>query len=299
MEKENDKKRKFNFYVLGLILVILVAFGVRMYFFSIYKDQPVWWDEGEHLTLAKSFAFDNPNTGWNPNREVLVPVVFGIFLKIYNNEIFLRFIHILLSTGMVYLTYLIGREMFDKRTALIAAFMMGVFYLNLFFTLRFGLEIVGPLFGLFSVFFFWKGYVQKIGKYNLYLAAIFAALAIMANAKAGALAISILLFLIFTDKFKFLRSKKVWISLIVILLVFSPFMIYYSNTTDYLLPRLTTQGYSVQERLDVWNWSHFFFYTTFLDTYFQTPFYIFFLIGLGIIILNLVIGFNFIYDFKK
>ncbi|MCH7641279.1 glycosyltransferase family 39 protein, partial [Patescibacteria group bacterium] len=292
MEKEMDKKPKFNFYVLGLIVVILFALGVRIYFFSVYYDQPVWWDEGEHLTFAKSFVFDTPNTGWNSNREILAPIVFGLFLKIFNSEVFLRFIHVLLSTGMVYLTYLIGKEMFNKRIALIAALMMSVFYLHLFFTLRFGLEIIGPLFALFSVFFFWKGYVKKIGKYNLYLAAIFVALAIMANAKEGAIAISIFLFLIFTDKFKFLRDKKVWISIIIILIVFSPFMIYYSNTTEYILPRLAVHSTIIQESSSVWDWGHFFFYTTFLDTYFQPPFYLFFLFGVGIIILNLVIGFD-------
>jgi len=41
---------------LAFIGVILFAIIVRFYYFWITKNQPLWWDEAEYMSTAKSFA---------------------------------------------------------------------------------------------------------------------------------------------------------------------------------------------------------------------------------------------------
>ncbi|MBU2634235.1 MAG: glycosyltransferase family 39 protein, partial [Nanoarchaeota archaeon] len=225
MEKE---KKEFNFswYIVLLILILIFAFTVRFYFFSDYKNQPIWWDESEHVLMAKHIAFGTPDTGYNASREIFVPLIFAFIFKIFNSELAVRFFQLLFSVGIVWLTYLVGKEIFNKKTGLIAAFIMAVFHLNLFFTLRFGLEIIAPFFALLTVYFFWKGYVKKENqKVFIPLMAVFAAFAFMSSAKIAFLLISMFLFLLITERFTFFKNKKLWFALIIFLILLTPYML--------------------------------------------------------------------------
>ena len=291
---EGQKGFKINWYLVALIAVLLVAAGARLYFFDIYKNQPVWWDESEHLLMAKHIAFDTPKTGWNSGREILVPLIFSIFFKIFNSELFVRFIQVLFSLGIVFLTYLVGKEIFDRKIGLIASFMMGVFYLNLFFSLRFGLEMIAPFFALLTVYYFWKGYVKKEKPLYIFLAAAFGALAFMASSKEGLLFLSILFFLIFTDKFKFLKNKYVWISLLIGLLLLAPSLLYYKNVTGEFLPRGSAVAAAVGGDLSEgqWSWRNFSFFINYFPTFLQLPFFLLFLVGLILVLLTIALGFD-------
>ena len=295
MEVEKEKTFKINWYVVALILILVFAFAVRFYFFSLYKNQPVWWDESEHLVMAKHIAFGTPLTGWNATREIIVPLIFAFFFKLFHSEVAVRFSQLLFSMGIVFMTYLVGKEIFNKKIGLIAAFLMSVFYLNLFFTLRLGLEIIGPFFSLLTVYYFWKGYIKKEKqKIFIPLMAVFGVLAFMTNAKEGLLLISLFLFLLFTDKFKFLKNKHLWLAILIGLIVLAPYMLYYYHTVGHPLPRLMTQTASVQARLSEggWNWNNFFSFPKFFTVYLQWPFFIIFLIGLFFILISLSLGFD-------
>jgi len=58
-EKLEQRKTKIkswlkNPYNLALVGLLIIAFAVRLYYFSITKDQAVWWDEAEYLLKAKN-----------------------------------------------------------------------------------------------------------------------------------------------------------------------------------------------------------------------------------------------------
>jgi len=287
-----NKGVKLNLYLIALISVLLLAAGVRLYFFSAAKEQPVWWDESEHLLMAKHIAFDTPKTGWNESREILLPLVFSIFFKIFQSEVAVRFLQVIFSFLIVLLTYLVGKEIFDKKVGLIAALGMAVSSELLFWTYRFGLEPIGVTLSLTTILFFWKGYVKKEKPYFIFLAAIFGSLAFMASAKEVLIILAIFFFLVFTDNFRFLKDKKILVWLLIGLALLIPYMVYYKSVTGSFLPRSAATGVALGESLasNQWSWGNFLFFIKYIPTYLQLPWLILFLIGLIIVIMNLVIG---------
>ena len=259
---EKSESLKVNWSLLALVLVFLLAVTVRLYFFSAYQDQPVWWDESEHVLMAKHLAFGTPKTGWNESREILLPLIFSFFFKIFNSEAAIRFLQVILSLLAVFLTYLVGKEIFNKKIGLIAALGMAVSSELLFWTFRLGLEPVGVVLSLSTILFFWKGYIKKEKPYFLILAAIFGSLAFMASAKEVLVALAIFFTLIFSDNFKFLKDKKVLIAILVGFMLLVPYMAYYKSATGSFLPRSTATGAALGESLanNQWSWGNFLFF---------------------------------------
>src|SRR3989338_6379885 len=120
--KEAVKNWLKNKYNLSLILVMLVAFLVRLYFFAQADNQPLWWDEAEYMATAKHWAFGVPYEV-NAQRPPLFQLLAVPLLKIGLTETALKFLLVLIPSLLVVLiTYLLGKEMFNKKIALIAAF---------------------------------------------------------------------------------------------------------------------------------------------------------------------------------
>ncbi len=298
---ENKKDFKLNWQLAALITILLIAAGIRLYFFNVYKNQPVWWDESEHLVMAKHIAFDSPKTGWNASREILLPLIFAAALKIFNSEVFLRFLQIVFSFLVVLFTYLVGKEIFNKNIGLIAAFLMSIYHLQLFWSIRFGLEILGPLFATAAIFFFWKGYVKKEKGYYIIIAGALGALALMTSAKTSLVALALFFSLIFSDKFQFLKNKQVWLTVLVAVILFSPYAFYYKNTTGSFLPRAVTTAEAVTGQLEqkVWSWSNFLLFSTDLVNQLTIPLFIVFLIGLVYALISIVLGFDLMFKGEK
>ncbi|MEK6852787.1 MAG: glycosyltransferase family 39 protein, partial [Nanoarchaeota archaeon] len=269
-------------YLVFLILILILALAVRIYFFWQFKSQPLWWDESEHMLMAKHIAFGTPSTGWNESREIIVPLIFSFFFKLFQSEVAIRFIQLLLSLAIVFLTYLLGKEMFDKSIGLIASFLMAIFFQFLFWGLRFGYEIFGMVFLLLAILFFWKGYFKKEKNYYIYLAAVFGALAVMTSSKEGLVALSVFVFLFLSDRFAFLKNKHFWITILVGIALTVPYMLYYKSTTGHFLPRASTTATAVTAAQEAggWSWSNFFLFSFDMRTMLFLPFLIVFLIGL-------------------
>jgi len=57
-------------YNLTLVIIIVLAFAIRLYYFFITKNQPLWWDEAEYMATAKHWAFNvsyNYPVGYDPH----------------------------------------------------------------------------------------------------------------------------------------------------------------------------------------------------------------------------------------
>jgi hypothetical protein len=150
-----------NPYNIALIAILLFAFGLRLYYFFLTLNQPLWWDEAEYGLRAKAFAFGTPITGWAPERELIVPLFFSIFLKLGLGEIALRFIQVLVSSATVFMTYLLVSKISNKQIALYATFGMAFFWLHIFFTERILLYLWAPLMYLLIVYFFYTGFLHE------------------------------------------------------------------------------------------------------------------------------------------
>ncbi len=232
MEEEVEKrKRKIKKWFsdrhnLLFFLIILFAFAVRFYYFLHTLNQPLWWDEAEYMLKAKSLFIGTPSTGWASQREIVVPIIWGILYSIIHSEFLPRLLQVFVSLATVVLTYFFGEKLFDKKTGLIAAFIISVNAVHLFFTERLLTYLWAPTFFLLFFYFFWKGYVDKQGNKYFYLSAIIAAIGISIYGSLAFAVLVVLLFLLITEQHKIFFKKEIWIAAVLGFIFLIPQFLY-------------------------------------------------------------------------
>jgi len=174
-KKENLEKWLLDKHNWVLIGIIVLAIAIRIYYFSLTKSQPLWWDEADYLAYAKNLAGFNVSWIVTPQHNSIFPYLVALFFKIGFSEAIIKFIlEIIPSILVVFLTYLISITLYNsKKIALISTFLMAVFGEILFNSMRFHLEAPALLFGLLSIYVFFKGYERKekiFGKISYQLA---------------------------------------------------------------------------------------------------------------------------------
>ena len=222
---------KYNLYLIG---ILIFAFIIRIYYLIITQNQALWWDEAEYMLKAKSFFFDIPVTGIGSMREPIIPLIWAV-LYLIKGELFIRFFQVIISSFTVFMTYFVGKQLFDKRTGLIASLFMSVLSLNLFFTNRILTYLWTPLIYLLIIAFFLSG--MKGNKKNLYLSFLLMAIGLVAYFNTFFLILFIFIYLLFTERLNLIKEKKFFISFLIFILTLLPFFIYYYFTIGAILPR--------------------------------------------------------------
>ena len=184
VKKEKIKKIFEDKYNLGLFGVLMTAFLIRIYYFFLTKDQAHWWDTLAYGSLAKHSILGL----WSTNefilheaiiRAPLLPLIWSWLIRLNISEIgvilFLEFLPSLIS---VYLVYLIGKELYNKKVGLIASFVIAVSWLNLFYASRIMTDIPALFFSLLSIYYFLKSYKQLQTKL-FFLSIFFLSLAVL------------------------------------------------------------------------------------------------------------------------
>ena len=95
---------KIDFRILVWALFIITVVIRLFYFFQTYS-QPVWWDEGDYMNLARAWAFGKPGWDLNPLRPVLFPLIVAVLMKVGFSELLFRIISILFSLLAIFITY--------------------------------------------------------------------------------------------------------------------------------------------------------------------------------------------------
>jgi len=226
---ENSKLKGFFKENFVLIIILLLGFILRLYYLILTKNQAGWWDELEYGSTALHWAFGVPYD-INPQRPTLFPLLEAIIFKLGGSEFLLKIIlELIPSTLLILISYLIVKEMYNKRLALIVALFTSIFWLIIFNTVRLHADVLLLFFGYLGILFFWKGYVKKEKNYYLWLTGVFIALAFLIKLTAVLFIFVILAFLLIKDKLKFLKNKHLWISLILLFLVLLPYFIWQNN----------------------------------------------------------------------
>src|SRR3989338_5189804 len=229
IEERKDKIKSWlkDPYNLTLVGILVFAFAIRLYYFWMTKNQPLWWDEADYMAYAKNLA--GFQTSWivTPQHNSLFPFIAALFFKIgFSDTIIKFFLEIVPSFFVVLLSYLICKNLYeDKRIALISAFIVSVFWEFLFDSMRFHFESLALMTGLLSVYVFFKGYERKekiFGKidpkWTMLLTVILVIITYSIRRGFFMFWLFFLLYLIFTKKFSSLiRDKYNWISLIIAL----------------------------------------------------------------------------------
>ncbi len=207
-----------------LISILLIALIIRIYFYIQLGNQPQWWDESEYLNMARAWAFNIPYQ-FHPVRPVLFSLITAGLFKVFEGEFLPRAFVFAISMLSIYAMYLFGKETFNKNVGLVAAFLMAVNYLNLFYTFRLLADIPTLTFFTLSAYYFWK-YFKSGHPGAIYMAAIMTGIGTLFKLPVAAILFVVLIYLLITEKLKFLKRKEIWIAGIIFCLILAPYIIW-------------------------------------------------------------------------
>ena len=292
---ESFLRNKYNLILIG---ILLFSFIIRIVYFLKTYNQPLWWDEAEYFSIAKSMLgivpYDYP-----VQRPVLFPLLIALFYSFTHSEAFVRFMLVLLpSVGCVFMTYLVGKSLYNKRVGLIASFIMSVFWVLMFNTFRVHTDALALLFGLLAVYFFWESYVKKKDTKLLFLTAVFVALAFLIRLFYLILIPMFLIFLLITERLNFLKKKEVWYTALLSLILVVPYLIWnyfkFNNPFAFLYGYITFGALSLHATRPIpWTliWDVF-------KIYIHLVYLILFLFGL-LTLIDLILGFDLVLKNKR
>ena len=217
-----------NNYDKTFLIILGLAFLIRLWIFTITLDQALWYDEASYLATAKKWGLGLDVVDiWYYRRGFFWPVFASLFYMIGIGETGIRFSVVLISTGIVASSYFLIREMFNKKLALLTSTALTFSWLILFFTARPLTEIPATFLVITSLIFFWKGYVKKQGNKFIYLFALFFALSALTRMQYLTFIPVFLIFIFIKERFSMFKNKALWLSLIIFSIVFTPHMILY------------------------------------------------------------------------
>ena len=146
-------KTIFRKEYLFLHLILSLFFLTNLALSLIGKN--VWWDAAAYTGMGK-YIFSLGNAGlWEPSRPLVWPIILGFIWKLNLNVVlFGKLISLLFSLGILSLTYIIGKEIFGKRTALLSVFLLALTPTFFFFSKIMLSEIISTFFVLLAVYLF-------------------------------------------------------------------------------------------------------------------------------------------------
>lgn len=223
-----------------LALLMLFTIIIRLYYFFKLGNQPIWWDEGDYLSVAKIWALDLVRPEWmhifTGMRPLVMPLLWAAMIKIGLNELTIRFFTLFIpSIATIYLTYAIGRDLYTKKIGLIAGLLMSFYWVHLFYTFRLLTDIPALFFGMLTIYFFWSKYIKEGAVRGLYWACFFGVLTFSTRFPHASILFMCFLFLLLIEKKEFFRKKINWKAIGLLLLFLSPFIIYLISTNFYVI----------------------------------------------------------------
>jgi len=289
----NQRKEKLNNWLKdyhNLLLAGLIIFVIILYLFYFFKvgNQPIWWDEGDYLAIGKELAFNRARPEWWESFTRTRPLGFSLasaaIFKLGLGETSVRFfLELLPALASIFLIYYIGKELFNKKIGLIAAFLMAVNWTTLFYTFRLLTDLPSLFLSSLALFFFWVKYEkpilnnQKEKPIFLFLAVAFGISSFMVRYVSGIVLFIIAVYLLTTRKFSLFKNKNMWIAVIIGLLVLSPFLYYNYSTKGTIFPAYEIyHGEEATARTNLFRWN---ILTLHLPNFFKSFLLIFFIIG--------------------
>ncbi len=202
---------------LFLIIVLGVSLLVRLYLLYETSNQPVWWDEANYLVKAKSIALGLPDTGYDSGRPILFSIFLAPFFALGLGEIGIRIAMSATSLLSVYLLYKVGARLANPWVGIVAAALFSSHYLNLFFTQRIMCEIPYVTFALLALVFFLSDNRKLV-----WASGPMFAVSVMLRYPAFMIPLSVLLFVLLTERSRSFRRLDYWICLGLAILSVAP-----------------------------------------------------------------------------
>jgi hypothetical protein len=296
---EDKKKQRLKEWLsdrsnLALIGIMIFAFVVRLYYYFLTKNQPLWWDESGYMAAAKSYAGIGHYQLENlrlPGFPLLASVLFRIGLT---SEPLMRFVLLFIPAMLlIFLTYKMIKEMYpDKRIALISTAIITVLWEHLFYSNRFHTENFALIFEFLAIFILFKTYMKKenvwfiTSKYSLVWVALISIVSILFRPGNIMFVPALFLFIVLLNKSAIFTKKGLMISALFVIAAIAAVI---------FVPKIAGafMGYYHPENPFAWNSLGVFygFYQSAIS-WLPSLFFWAFLFGIFLLILDLSISFD-------
>ena len=263
--------RKIKLYWLGMektdkliILVLVLSFLIRIAF--LFYSPLRGWDETVYLNLGHDLS-TNPlfyslkNSGWNdfipstdiiygwPNvgfRAPLLPYILSVFYSL-NLNFLIPIIIPFLGTLSVFLVYILGKKLFDKKVGLYSAILFALIPIHIFYSGKIWTDPLVVFFILLTFISFWEGYEKENKKHKI-LFGLFLALSLLARYTTLWITPIFLFYFFIRDKsLKFLKDKYLWYAIGIFFLTLVPWFLYglkyYGNILGAFIHGFKAAGY--------------------------------------------------------
>lgn len=298
MERKEKLKKWFKDpHNLIFLAILIFAFAIRWYYFLLTKTQPLWWDEAAYGALAKNFihhAWDQTSLiiGETIIRPPLFPLLWSFLLRIGIDEIGTRLLlEFIPSILTVYLVYLTGKEMYNKKVGLIAMFVFSSLWIHLFYTGRLLTSVPALPFLFASVYFFFKSTKENFNPKLFGIAILLLSLSTLMRYPNGIVFFAFLAFILITQKLSIFTKKKFWIAGIIGILPLLLFFSFNYFTAGNIFPAfLSGDDYAEAEVAKPFAFD----IVKYIPIYLGTAFLIFFILGAVISILEIGLGYDLI-----
>jgi 4-amino-4-deoxy-L-arabinose transferase-like glycosyltransferase len=288
-----------------LILVLLFTIGIRLYYFWITKNQPLWWDELCYGSLAKNLVTHQwngtPMIVWESHiRPIFFSIIWAFFISLRFGEVGTRFFLVLLpSVASIFFVYLTGKEVYNKKIGIYSALIFGVIWINLFYTGRLLVHMFEL--GLFtaSMYFFVRSIKSERLNYISFSISLFLlSLATLTRYQDGIIFLAYLVILVAIKRLHLTKSKF-WYSGIIGMAPLIAFFAYNWIVYRNIFPALLSGDYLAQGSVDGKVAPIAFNLLNYIPLFLGKIFFIFFLLGLFSFLLNLFLKYDRIHKSPK
>lgn len=136
-----------------ILIILLIALVLRL----VNLNQSLWLDEAININVTSSLDFRS--LIFNYSLGDFHPPLYHLLLRSWilsfgSSEIAARSLSVLLGVGSVITTYLIGKKLYDKKTALIAATLLSTAPLSIYYSQEARMYMLAAFLTTLSVYFF-------------------------------------------------------------------------------------------------------------------------------------------------
>lgn len=204
--KEKIKEWFNNPYNALLVLILTLAFAIRLFFYIKTQGQTLWWDEAEYMSAAKKWAFGVPYE-YNPQRPPLFQALSALVFFAGLGEGFIKFVLVVLpSVALVATIFFLGKEMYNERVGIIAATLAAVSWTFLFWTARVQPDFLSMTAQVLAILYMWK-YWKNSKTEDIVISGFFAALGFYFKISALLVPMIFIVFLLIKDRLSALKNK--------------------------------------------------------------------------------------------
>lgn len=140
---------------IGISAIIILFISSFFYYFNPNAD--LWWDSSVYLGMGKYIYSSGESGLYEASRPLVWPLILGAFWKFGLDATFFgRLAVLIFGIGTIICTYLIAHELFNKRMALLASFLLAFSPTFFIFNGIMFSEIPSAFFVMLGLYFFIK-----------------------------------------------------------------------------------------------------------------------------------------------